>query len=81
LDSVHRSVTPPLYSYSYQASIPLSDFHSFDLLIPGTKSSSRRMNHNLLLRAVLLKKFLDFSFSLIGEKISIYTDGSKSEDR
>jgi len=42
LDPMHRSVVPPLYSYSCHASIPLPDSYSFNYLIPRTESSDGR---------------------------------------
>jgi len=80
LDSINRNTTPPLYSFSRQASIPLPEYHSFNLLLPRDKTSTKNSPLKTLPNTEMLDEFKKFSSSLIKEGISIYTDGSKSED-
>jgi len=61
-------------------SIPLPDYHSFNYLILRAESLDKRTSYKILFRTEMLKKFEEFFSLLIGEGISIYTDGSKSED-
>jgi len=80
LDSLHQTVVPPFYSYDYQTFIPLPDFYSFNYTILRGEHPEVMISHKILSRTELLKKFQNFSSPLIGEGISIYTDGSKSDD-
>jgi len=48
--------------------------------MPDLKSLGKGRFPNPQTRTAMLKKFRDFSSPLIGEGISIYTDGSKSDD-
>jgi len=80
LDDIHRSVIPSSFSSSLSASTPLPFFHSFGWPIPGYKPPGKDCPLNSQLRKIVLKKFKDFSSPLVGEGISIYTDGSKSDD-
>jgi len=80
LDDIHRSVIPSPFSSSLSASTPLPSFHFFGWPIPGFKPPGKDCPLNPQLRKIVLRKFKDFSSPLIGENVSIYTDGSKSDD-
>jgi len=80
LDSIHRTMTPPLYSFTYQASMALPDYHSFCFSASKNKPSTMNGPNKTLSNTEMLSEFRKFSSSLVKEGISIYTDGSKSED-
>jgi len=80
LDSIHRSVIPSPHGSHFLATVPLPDFHSFCLPITGSKPPSKRYPPNPSQKAAIIRKFREFSSPLVGEGISIYTDGSKTDD-
>jgi len=80
LNFVHRSVIPSPHGSCFSASIPLPDFHSFGWPIFGPESLGKDRPPTTNQRAMIIKKFREFSSPLIDEGISIYTDGSKSDD-
>jgi len=80
LTSIYRSAIPSPHGLSLSAFIPLPVFHSFGWSKPGAESLSKNCLLNNNQRALLAKKFQEFSSPLIGNSISIYIDGSKSDD-
>jgi len=77
MDIIFRSLTPPLFSFNFQALLPIPSFHSFDILSPSSKK-----NHNVppLPISEIRRKFKEFASRVLNGGIAIYTDGSKKDD-
>jgi len=74
LQLIHRSVTPPLFSYNFSSIFPIPQYASFDILdsLPLSK------NKKLAISAVeACKRFKEFAAPLVNGGISLFTDGSR----
>jgi len=79
LDTVYRSIIPFPFNCSYHASIPLPDFHSFDLPTPNTKSPGKSQSSYLVIQGSSTKEIPGL-FHLSCWRWNLYIYGSKSED-
>jgi len=74
LSVIHRSVTPPLFSYSFYSVFPIRQYASFNVL----DSLPLGKNNKLMLSAQEVRaRFKEFASSLDDGGISIFTDGSR----
>jgi len=71
---MYRFVLPPIFGYEYTDTTPLL-MYSFELL---QVNKSKKGIH--CVPAEIKEKFKKFSSNLIGQGISLYTDGSKSDE-
>jgi len=76
-DIMFRSLTPPPFSFSYQALFPTPSYHLFDILDCSSKKKNKSPNISI---SEIRQRFQDFASPLIGNGIAIYTDGSKKDD-
>jgi len=76
LQSIHRSVTPPLFSYNYPALLPTPQYASFDI---SSSSRNKKNSHNNVSVSEVRNRFREFSSPLINDGISVYSDGSKKD--
>jgi len=76
-DTMFRSLTPPLFSFIFQALFPISFYYSFDVLDSTPKKSNK--SHSLSI-VEIRQRFKEFASPIIGNGIAIYTDGSKIDE-
>jgi len=77
MDTMFRSLTPPLFSFSFQALFPIFFYYSFDILGPSSKKSNNSPNLSV---AEICQKFREFASLIVDNGIAIYTDGSKKDE-
>jgi len=77
MDTMFRSITPPLFSFSFQALFPILSYRLFDILDPSSKKSN---NSSGLSVVEIRQSFREFASPIIGDGIAIYTDGSKRDE-
>jgi len=71
-DSIFRSVLPSSFGYDFSAVIPIPPYLSFDL--PPLESRRERRSDSV---AEIRQRFEEFASAIVGQAISLYTDGSK----
>jgi len=76
-DIMFRSLTPPLFSFSFQALFPISFYYSFDILDSTSKKTSKSCNLSIV---EIRQRFKEFASPIIDNGIAIYTDGSKIDE-
>jgi len=74
LQSIHRSITPPLFTYNFSSVFPIPEYSSFDVL---DSSSSGKNKKQPILVTEVRRKFKKFADSLVNGGISVFTDGSR----
>jgi len=72
-----RSLIPSLFSFSFQALFPISFYYSFDILGSSSKKSNNSPNLSV---TEIRQKFREFASPIVGNGITIYTDGSKKDE-
>jgi len=69
-DIIFRSLTPPLFSFSFQALFPIFFYHSFDILGSSSKKSRDSIGFSV---TEVRQRFREFASPIIGNGIAIYT--------
>jgi len=74
LSFIHRTITSPLFSYSFPSVFLISQYASFDILdsLPPGKNKKQ-----MLSACEVRERFREFTSSLVNGGISIFTDGSR----
>jgi len=75
LQSIHRSETPPLFTFGFPLVLPIPWYSFFD--IPSFKN--KRMGRTISI-AEVRSRFREFSALLVNGGISLYTDGSRRDE-
>jgi len=73
LQSIYRSVTPPLFSYNFLSVFPIPRYVSFNSLSVGK-------DKNQAIPVEMCARFREFSVSLTNGDISLFTDGSRRDE-
>jgi len=76
LQSIYRSVTPPLFSFNFSSMFPIPQYASFNILDFSSTGRGKRKDISIPI-AEVRARFAEFAASLIDGGISLYTNGSR----